>query len=131
MATVPKSNMGPTKAVPTPFGCIGCKLPKPDYPPALITFMFCAMVVTVILDLVGNSMVILAVIKNKKLRNSGKPSSFSLPGESPLPNFSQTPRGRAVGMTFSRVPLNFELHSAGGAQEISVGQSNAKPRFVR
>ncbi|XP_075814309.1 melatonin-related receptor isoform X1 [Microtus pennsylvanicus] len=71
MATVPKSNMGPTKGVPTPFGCIGCKLPKPDYPPALITFMFCAMVVTVILDLIGNSMVILAVTKNKKLRNSG------------------------------------------------------------
>lgn len=71
MATVPKSNMGPTKAVPTPFGCIGCKLPNPDYPPALITFMFCAMVVTVVLDLIGNSMVILAVTKNKKLRNSG------------------------------------------------------------
>lgn len=33
-------------------------------------------------------------------------------------------------MTFSRVPLNFELHSAGGAQEISVGQLNVKPRFV-
>nr|UVV38609.1 G protein-coupled receptor 50 [Phodopus sungorus] len=63
--------MGPTKAVPTPFGCIGCKLPKPDYPPALITFMFCAMVITIVLDLIGNSMVILAVSKNKKLRNSG------------------------------------------------------------
>ncbi|XP_021485226.1 melatonin-related receptor [Meriones unguiculatus] len=71
MATVPKSNMGPTKAVPTPFGCIGCKLPKPDYPPALTTFVFCTMVVTVVADLIGNSMVILAVTKNKKLRNSG------------------------------------------------------------
>ncbi|XP_052027903.1 melatonin-related receptor [Apodemus sylvaticus] len=71
MATVPKSNMGPTKAVPTPFGCIGCKLPKPDYPPALIVFMFCAMVITIVVDLIGNSMVILAVTKNKKLRNSG------------------------------------------------------------
>ncbi|XP_031219437.1 melatonin-related receptor isoform X2 [Mastomys coucha] len=71
MATVPKNNMGPTKAVPTPFGCIGCKLPKPDYPPALILFVFCAMVITVVVDLVGNSMVILAVTKNKKLRNSG------------------------------------------------------------
>uniref|UniRef100_A0A8C5L8J5 Melatonin-related receptor n=1 Tax=Jaculus jaculus TaxID=51337 RepID=A0A8C5L8J5_JACJA len=63
--------MGPTPAVPTPYGCIGCKLPKPDYPPALITFMFCAMVVTIVVDLIGNSMVILAVSKNKKLRNSG------------------------------------------------------------
>lgn len=81
MATVPKSNMGPTKAVPTPFGCIGCKLPKPDYPPALIIFMFCAMVITVVVDLIGNSMVILAVTKNKKLRNSGKLPLFSLPRE--------------------------------------------------
>ncbi|EDL82824.1 G protein-coupled receptor 50 [Rattus norvegicus] len=71
MATVPKSNMGPTKAIPTPFGCISCKLPKPDYPPALIIFVFCAMVITVVVDLIGNSMVILAVTKNKKLRNSG------------------------------------------------------------
>ncbi|CAH6779816.1 melatonin-related receptor [Phodopus roborovskii] len=71
MDTVPKSSMGPTKAVPTPFGCIGCSLPNPDYPPALITFMFCVMVITVVLDLIGNSMVILAVSKNKKLRNSG------------------------------------------------------------
>ncbi|KAL6093392.1 hypothetical protein STEG23_026159 [Scotinomys teguina] len=63
--------MGPTKAVPTPFGCIGCTLPKPDYPPALITFTFCAMIITVVLDLIGNSMVLLAVTKNKKLRNSG------------------------------------------------------------
>ncbi|XP_008273247.3 melatonin-related receptor [Oryctolagus cuniculus] len=63
--------MGPTLAVPTPFGCIGCKLPQPDYPPALITFMFCAMVITIVVDLIGNSMVILAVTKNKKLRNSG------------------------------------------------------------
>uniref|UniRef100_A0A8C6RXA5 Melatonin-related receptor n=1 Tax=Nannospalax galili TaxID=1026970 RepID=A0A8C6RXA5_NANGA len=64
-------NMGPTRAVPTPYGCIGCKLPKPDYPPALITFMFCTMVITVVADLIGNTMVILAVAKNKKLRNSG------------------------------------------------------------
>ncbi|XP_037368754.1 melatonin-related receptor [Talpa occidentalis] len=63
--------MGPTLAVPTPYGCIGCKLPQPDYPPALITFMFCAMVITIVVDLIGNSMVILAVSKNKKLRNSG------------------------------------------------------------
>ncbi|XP_047391055.1 melatonin-related receptor [Sciurus carolinensis] len=63
--------MGPTLAVPTPYGCIGCKLPQPDYPPALITFMFCAMVITIVVDLIGNSMVILAVTKNKKLRNSG------------------------------------------------------------
>lgn len=66
------SNMGPTLAVPTPYGCIGCKLPQPDYPPALIVFMFCAMVITIVVDLIGNSMVILAVSKNKKLRNSGK-----------------------------------------------------------
>ncbi|XP_004001026.1 melatonin-related receptor [Felis catus] len=63
--------MGPTLAVPTPYGCIGCKLPQPDYPPALIIFMFCAMVITIVVDLIGNSMVILAVTKNKKLRNSG------------------------------------------------------------
>ncbi|XP_022347061.1 melatonin-related receptor isoform X2 [Enhydra lutris kenyoni] len=63
--------MGPTRAVPTPYGCIGCKLPQPDYPPALIIFMFCAMVITIVVDLIGNSMVILAVTKNKKLRNSG------------------------------------------------------------
>ncbi|XP_027810309.2 melatonin-related receptor [Marmota flaviventris] len=63
--------MGPTLAVPTPYGCIGCNLPQPDYPPALITFMFCAMVITIVVDLIGNSMVILAVTKNKKLRNSG------------------------------------------------------------
>ncbi|XP_069320065.1 melatonin-related receptor [Eulemur rufifrons] len=63
--------MEPTLAVPTPYGCIGCKLPQPDYPPALITFMFCAMVITIVVDLIGNSMVILAVTKNKKLRNSG------------------------------------------------------------
>ncbi|XP_019291292.1 melatonin-related receptor [Panthera pardus] len=63
--------MGPTVAVPTPYGCIGCKLPQPDYPPALIIFMFCAMVITIVVDLIGNSMVILAVTKNKKLRNSG------------------------------------------------------------
>lgn len=72
--TVSSSNMGPTLAVPTPYGCIGCKLPQPDYPPALIIFMFCAMVITIVVDLIGNSMVILAVTKNKKLRNSGKPS---------------------------------------------------------
>ncbi|XP_006874853.1 PREDICTED: melatonin-related receptor [Chrysochloris asiatica] len=63
--------MGPTLAVPTPYGCIGCKLPHPDYPPALVTFMFCAMVITIVVDLIGNSMVILAVSKNKKLRNPG------------------------------------------------------------
>ncbi|KAF0877535.1 MTR1L protein, partial [Crocuta crocuta] len=34
-------------------------------------FMFCAMVITIVVDLIGNSMVILAVTKNKKLRNSG------------------------------------------------------------
>lgn len=92
MATVPKSNMEPTKAVPTPFGCIGCKLPKPDYPPALITFMFCTMLITVVVDLIGNSMVIFAVIKNKKLRNSGKPPFFALPSEQQvcIP-FSQIP----------------------------------------
>ncbi|XP_007452188.1 PREDICTED: melatonin-related receptor [Lipotes vexillifer] len=63
--------MGPTLAVPSPYGCIGCKLPQPDYPPALIIFMFCAMVITIVVDLIGNSMVILAVSKNRKLRNSG------------------------------------------------------------
>lgn len=70
--TVSGSNMEPTLAVPTPYGCIGCKLPQPDYPPALIIFMFCVMVITVIIDLTGNSLVILAVGKSKKLRNSGK-----------------------------------------------------------
>ncbi|XP_037678453.1 melatonin-related receptor [Choloepus didactylus] len=63
--------MEPTLAVPTPFGCIGCKLPQPDYPPALVTVMFCAMVVTVVIDLTGNSVVILAFTKNKNLCNSG------------------------------------------------------------
>ncbi|KAM5196294.1 melatonin-related receptor isoform 2-T2 [Hipposideros larvatus] len=63
--------MEPTLAVPTPFGCIGCKLPQPNYPPAVITFMFCAVVITIVIDVIGNSMVILAVAKNKKLRNSG------------------------------------------------------------
>ncbi|XP_019566785.2 melatonin-related receptor [Rhinolophus sinicus] len=63
--------MEPTLAVPTPFGCVGCKLPQPNYPPAVIIFMFCAMVITIVVDLIGNSMVILAVAKNKKLRNSG------------------------------------------------------------
>ncbi|XP_070113463.1 melatonin-related receptor isoform X1 [Equus caballus] len=62
--------MSPTLAVPTPYGCIGCKLPQPDYPPAVITFMFCSMVIIIVVDLIGNSMVILAVTKNKKLRNS-------------------------------------------------------------
>ncbi|XP_003943466.1 melatonin-related receptor [Saimiri boliviensis] len=70
--------MGPTLAVPTPYGCIGCKLPQPDYPPALIIFMFCAMVITIVVDLIGNSMVILAVTKNKKLRNSGNMFVVSL-----------------------------------------------------
>ncbi|XP_019660794.2 melatonin-related receptor [Ailuropoda melanoleuca] len=70
--------MGPTLAVPTPYGCIGCKLPQPDYPPALIIFMFCAMVITIVVDLIGNSMVILAVTKNKKLRNSGNIFVISL-----------------------------------------------------
>lgn len=70
--TVSGSNMVPTLAVPTPYGCIGCKLPQPDYPPALITFMFCLMVITIVIDLTGNSFVILAVGKSKKLRNSGK-----------------------------------------------------------
>ncbi|XP_053436404.1 melatonin-related receptor [Nycticebus coucang] len=63
--------MEPTLVVPTSSSCIGCKGSQPDYPPALITFMFCAMVVTVVVDLIGNLMVILAVMKNKKLRNSG------------------------------------------------------------
>ncbi|XP_004443240.1 PREDICTED: melatonin-related receptor [Ceratotherium simum simum] len=63
--------MSPTLAVPTPYGCIGCKLPQPDYPPAVINFMFCSMVIIIVIDLIGNSMVILAVTKNKKLRNSG------------------------------------------------------------
>lgn len=70
--TVFGSNMVPTLAVPTPYGCIGCKLPQPDYSPALITFMFCIMVITIVIDLTGNSLVILAVGKSKKLRNSGK-----------------------------------------------------------
>uniref|UniRef100_A0A8B9YLL7 Melatonin-related receptor n=1 Tax=Bos mutus grunniens TaxID=30521 RepID=A0A8B9YLL7_BOSMU len=70
--------MGRTLAVPTPYGCIGCKLPQPDYPPALIVFMFCAMVITIVVDLIGNSMVILAVSKNKKLRNSGNVFVVSL-----------------------------------------------------
>ncbi|KAI5212031.1 Melatonin-Related Receptor [Manis pentadactyla] len=69
--TVSSSSMGPALAAPPPYGCIGCKVPQPDYPPALITFMFCAMVITIVVDLIGNSMVILAVTKNKKLRNSG------------------------------------------------------------
>uniref|UniRef100_G3UH95 Melatonin-related receptor n=1 Tax=Loxodonta africana TaxID=9785 RepID=G3UH95_LOXAF len=63
--TVSGEAMGPTLAVPTPYGCIGCKLP-PDYPPALVIFMFCAMVITIVVDLIGNSMVILAVSKNKE-----------------------------------------------------------------
>ncbi|XP_004715678.1 melatonin-related receptor [Echinops telfairi] len=63
--------MEPTLAVPTPYDCIGCKRPQPDYPPALVTFMFCVMVITIVVDLIGNSMVILAVSKNKKLRNPG------------------------------------------------------------
>ncbi|XP_016020052.2 melatonin-related receptor [Rousettus aegyptiacus] len=63
--------MGRTMAVPTPFGCISCRLPRPDYPPAVITFLFCVMVVTIMVDLVGNFMVVLAVLRNKKLRNSG------------------------------------------------------------
>lgn len=78
--TVSGSNMEPTLAVPTPFGCVGCKLPQPNYPPAVIIFMFCAMVITIVVDLIGNSMVILAVAKNKKLRNSGK-SPFLLPSQ--------------------------------------------------
>lgn len=97
MATVPKSNMGPTKAIPTPFGCISCKLPKPDYPPALIIFVFCAMVITVVVDLIGNSMVILAVTKNKKLRNSGK-LALLFPREqqvcNPLSQIPPKPGGR-------------------------------------
>uniref|UniRef100_A0A8B9YS78 Melatonin-related receptor n=1 Tax=Bos mutus grunniens TaxID=30521 RepID=A0A8B9YS78_BOSMU len=76
--TILSSNMGRTLAVPTPYGCIGCKLPQPDYPPALIVFMFCAMVITIVVDLIGNSMVILAVSKNKKLRNSGNVFVVSL-----------------------------------------------------
>ncbi|KFO37444.1 melatonin-related receptor [Fukomys damarensis] len=62
--------MRPNLAVPTPYGCIGCKLSQPDYPPGLVTFMFFVMVFTVIVDLIGNTMVILAVTRNKKLRNS-------------------------------------------------------------
>lgn len=72
------NKMGRTMAVPTPFGCISCRLPRPDYPPAVITFLFCVMVVTIMVDLVGNFMVVLAVLRNKKLRNSGKPH-FALP----------------------------------------------------
>ncbi|XP_006902517.1 PREDICTED: melatonin-related receptor [Elephantulus edwardii] len=63
--------MGTTLAEPTASACTGWELPEPDYPPALVTFMFCAMVVTIVVDLIGNSMVILAVSKNRKLRNSG------------------------------------------------------------
>ncbi|KAM6143999.1 melatonin-related receptor [Erethizon dorsatum] len=62
--------MGLNLAVPTPYGCIGCKLPQPNYPPALVAFMFCAMVITIVVDLIGNSMVILAVTRNERLRNS-------------------------------------------------------------
>ncbi|XP_055986240.1 melatonin-related receptor [Sorex fumeus] len=62
--------MAPTMAVPTPFGCIGCQLPLPSYPPAVIVLMYCVMVVTVVADLTGNSMVIWAVSRNKKLQNS-------------------------------------------------------------
>lgn len=65
-------------AVPTPFGCIGCQLPDPNYPPAVTIFMFCAIVITIVVDLTGNFMVIWAVSWNKKLRNSGKPSFPSL-----------------------------------------------------
>lgn len=72
------SNMETTLAVPTPYGCIACKLPKSDYSPGVIIFMFCAVVITIVVDLIGNSMVILAVTKNKSLRNSGK-SPFLLP----------------------------------------------------
>ncbi|XP_075394612.1 melatonin-related receptor [Tenrec ecaudatus] len=63
--------MEPTLAVPTPYGCIGCKPPQPAYPPALVTFMFSVMVIAIVVDLIGNSMVILAVSKSKKLRNPG------------------------------------------------------------
>ncbi|XP_048192639.1 melatonin-related receptor [Perognathus longimembris pacificus] len=63
--------MGPTVRAPAPKDCLGCQGSQPDYPPALVTFMFCTMVVTTVVDLIGNSMVILAVAKNKKLRNSG------------------------------------------------------------
>ncbi|XP_008590412.1 PREDICTED: melatonin-related receptor [Galeopterus variegatus] len=70
--------MEPTLGVPTPYGCIGCKLPQPDYPPALITVMFCAMISNIVVDLIGNFMVILAVMKNKRLRNSGNMFVVSL-----------------------------------------------------
>lgn len=60
--------MLPILAVPTPYGCIECKLSQLDYPTALITFMFCTMVMTIVVDLTGNSMVILAVTMNKKLQ---------------------------------------------------------------
>ncbi|XP_012881375.1 PREDICTED: melatonin-related receptor [Dipodomys ordii] len=63
--------MGPTLRPPASKNCVGCNGSQPDYPPALVTFMFCAMVITIVVDLIGNSMVILAVTKNKKLRNSG------------------------------------------------------------
>ncbi|XP_016071305.1 PREDICTED: melatonin-related receptor [Miniopterus natalensis] len=75
--------MVPTLAVPTRYGFIGRKLPQPGYPPALITFMFCPMVITIIIDLTSNSMVILAVGKNKKLRNSGSAAAAPLGGLSP------------------------------------------------
>ncbi|XP_007530552.2 melatonin-related receptor [Erinaceus europaeus] len=69
--TISGGSMEPSPPVPTLDDCIGCKLPDPDYPPVLVTIMFCAMVVTIVVDLIGNSMVILAVSKNKKLRNTG------------------------------------------------------------
>ncbi|KAM4818703.1 melatonin-related receptor [Thomomys bottae] len=63
--------MGPTASDPDQKDCIECHEAPLDYPPALVTFMFWVILLTAVVDLIGNCMVILAVIKNKKLRNSG------------------------------------------------------------
>ncbi|KAM5221549.1 melatonin-related receptor [Ctenodactylus gundi] len=64
-------NMEPTLTTMNLNDCPSCKSLDPDYPPSLITFMLCAMILTTVVGLIGNSMVILAVTKNEKLRNSG------------------------------------------------------------
>lgn len=52
--------------------CPGCRFPREAAPAASRHCLAAVLILTIVGDLVGNALVILAVLRNRKLRNAGK-----------------------------------------------------------
>lgn len=70
--TILSSNMGRTPGGPYPIWLYRLQTATTGLPTGSNRLYVLCTVITIVVDLIGNSMVILAVSKNKKLRNSGK-----------------------------------------------------------